>query len=1145
MADQAERVILEAEDNVTPITSKANASLDAFERKATSSGEKMVRINDQTRSSVQRLITSLEKQTEVYGKSGVDRLIVQRDQLLQRYQREPAAINAITASYERMIAVEKKAADAAAEAERKRKEAADAAARQAAGQRTAGAFADPWSALRGGVGNVLTEIGPMGGAVLGGAAALATFAKVGWDAARSLGEYGTEIENTSIRMGLTTKEVGQFRFAAKAMGSDITVIEGTMRKLSQGLSDGSEEGKKTREALRDIGVESRNVDGTARPMSEVFLQISERLKGIHDPATRDAEAVRLFGRAGIEALPAILGLSDGIKRARELGLGASEEEVARWKKYHETLTEADAAWDRLVRHIKEPIAATVIIAYKWSKSGDDPASPSVAGSTRGGGPNDGYDEQDLPYLNDLAHNPNIRRYAPGAQIGGTPGAASSLQQRMLGDALAQSSAAKGLRNRMGGGLEGAKSTLDDLKHAYDEAKNSAQALAQASGVLPSVADEAWQKLKGAEESYKRQGDLVKELEKDESKRLAVLEKEHALMQQHEGFYQIGSGSTAGVVTQSQIWAANTPVRGVPSLYRRGEQNPYATVDAINGESTALSDLKPGLQVVDGQVTFVADSSKLGTPAGQSGAVLDARMKGDLGLGESADKYRVAQIGAGASYATRMAELHGKDDEIGTAQTVAAIRARAIQAELNITGDVNRARTESLQNELTMREKIAEVEQKRIDNIKHEVEPLLHTLFTNPGKFPTQLGSTVRDAALRPIEGMLAGTIASSLGGVFGHSDPVRVSTDQNTMATMQNTQALMMMAGAVAGGGSAAAGGFSPIGGGFSPMMISGGGAAMPTGGMSGGGFSSGGSTGGGLRLPGMGGGGFSLANLKGLGSMIGIGGDHMVNLGGGAKSSAGAIWSNDPGLAGLGDKIQSIAQSPAGGAAGMFLGQRGLVTNAGTWTGAAQAAAGGALIGDQLGGPLGAAAGASFGFEVSMIEKLAGVKTLQQTAHDDIKSVYGVDIPTQSGTIKQVVEMAKSQFGGSISVAVRSPNVRQLVMLYSEATGQHMPLSASTPYGATLVQQGGGLFQQASFQGNAWHSYQSNIPVLGGMGGSQIPTPTMVSLNISGSDAANFMTGQYVTPQFVADQSMAAQGSGYNRAQIAANGILPGLTVA
>src|ERR1035441_4736337 len=89
MADQAERVILEAEDQVTPVVDKANAGLDRFEKQAEASHGKVIRISDQTRSSVQRLIASLEKQADTYGKSGVGRLITQRDQLLQRYTLEP------------------------------------------------------------------------------------------------------------------------------------------------------------------------------------------------------------------------------------------------------------------------------------------------------------------------------------------------------------------------------------------------------------------------------------------------------------------------------------------------------------------------------------------------------------------------------------------------------------------------------------------------------------------------------------------------------------------------------------------------------------------------------------------------------------------------------------------------------------------------------------------------------------------------------------------------------------------------------------------------------------------------------------------------------------------------------------------------
>jgi hypothetical protein len=193
----------------------------------------------------------------------------------------------------------------------------------------------------------------------------------------------------------------------------------------------------------------------------------------------------------------------------------------------------------------------------------------------------------------------------------------------------------------------------------------------------------------------------------------------------------------------------------------------------------------------------------------------------------------------------------------------------------------------------------------------------------------------------------------------------------------------------------------------------------------------------------------------------------------------------------------------------------------------------------------IGAGAGLVAGLGIGLGEKLAGIESPQQKVHDDIRSIYNVDIPTNSGTIKQVVNIVQSQFGGDIAVAVRSPSVRQLVMLYSEATGQKMPLSASTPYAGSLVEQGGQLYQQATFQNNAWHTYASALPTLGGISGT--PYPTTPSPNVAAGTGVNLslnINGQPISADFVADQSMAAQTASYGRTQMAANRAVPGLMV-
>jgi hypothetical protein len=340
-----------------------------------------------------------------------------------------------------------------------------------------------------------------------------------------------------------------------------------------------------------------------------------------------------------------------------------------------------------------------------------------------------------------------------------------------------------------------------------------------------------------------------------------------------------------------------------------------------------------------------------------------------------------------------------------------------------------------------------------------------------------------------------------------------------------------LFGGGSGGGGGAAAsgasGGYSPVGG-YSPAGGGRGGVQIPLG--------LGSAAGGGSRIPGS---GFSphamLASIKGTD----WGGFTRPTVHEFDEQGFATGETHKGGITGM----HGVAGAAAF-AGGTMLAQRGLMgQDMGTWGGVAEGAAGGAAIGFTYGGPLGAAIGAGVGFGIGVGEKIAGVKSPAREAHDDIKQVYGVDIPPNSGTVKQVVELARSQFGGSISVAVRSPSVRQLVMLYSEATGQKMPLSAATPYAGSLVEQGGSLYQQASFQNNSWNTYASNLPTLGGIVGGTFPTPG--GAGAGGTTIALNINGQPITPEFVTDQSMAAQGASYGRTQQAANMQVPGLMVA
>lgn len=107
-----EQIALEIDERpaVTSI-GKANAAMDDYEKRVSKAsgtanqafqnyGENIIRITDRSRSSIERLVASIEKQAETYGKTGVERLVSQRDLLIKRLGDEQQAVDRVRAAYE-------------------------------------------------------------------------------------------------------------------------------------------------------------------------------------------------------------------------------------------------------------------------------------------------------------------------------------------------------------------------------------------------------------------------------------------------------------------------------------------------------------------------------------------------------------------------------------------------------------------------------------------------------------------------------------------------------------------------------------------------------------------------------------------------------------------------------------------------------------------------------------------------------------------------------------------------------------------------------------------------------------------------------------------------------------------------------------
>lgn len=661
-------------------------------------------------------------------------------------------------------------------------------------------------------------------------AAVAAIGVVGFGAAKSLGELGDSIEDTGIRMGLTTKEVGDFRFAMKYAGGDMGALEGTMRKLSQALSDGSSEGAGARERLREMGVQTRTSNGELRSMAQLLPDISEKLGAMKNSADRNAAAVKILGRSGLEVLPDLLQLSGGIQRAKQLGLSPSQEDIDRWGKYQHQIVEVEARWEALKRRLKEPIAATILFLIK---------GPSDEAATLDELRKRGYNVGNAPRAateGELAIASRATGIGTAIIERNQSAAAQRLAQAADDASRLSAGAAAALDRSLNRTLEGAQQQLERLKSKYDEARNKALGLAEAGKLLPEVALAAHKEVDQTRLAYERQKDAVAQISKLESSRTANRERIRELLREGQTFLRIGTGLTEVIVSGREIAKANE-IRKLPTLNPLGSSQMY---DAAASEA-----LQRRLDIAlggAGDQTFIRgavvspEASRV--PLAGQQEQLKAFGEGLIARATEAEQRaldeRLRGLQIVTSFEQQILELRSEPGkEIENAQKAAAIRQNAIAEEFRLTGDIVRFREDSLQNELDMRLRIAEVQRRQMDDIRSQTEGLLHTLITDRSNFGSQLTTTIRDAILKPIEQGIAtritstlqpiifgkegtGGIRGALGGIFGAgTDPTKTAIDSNTAITSDNTAATRALTRAMSlsasGGGGSIPGGTGGI----------------------------------------------------------------------------------------------------------------------------------------------------------------------------------------------------------------------------------------------------------------------------------------------------------------------------------------------
>lgn len=181
-----------------------------------------------------------------------------------------------------------------------------------------------------------------------------------WNAEMDAAKWADNLATSAAQAGIDVETYQSWVNASEIIDTSVDTIISSRQKLIKKMSDGSED---TMLAFNQLGVVTRNLDGTLRDGTEVFWDVIDALGGIEDPTARDALAMELLGKNTKELNPLI---EAGSKKYREIADASreygvvSEEQVAK-------LTALDDEHNKLVATLettKNTILAELAPAFQ-------------------------------------------------------------------------------------------------------------------------------------------------------------------------------------------------------------------------------------------------------------------------------------------------------------------------------------------------------------------------------------------------------------------------------------------------------------------------------------------------------------------------------------------------------------------------------------------------------------------------------------------------------------------------------------------------------------------------------------------------------------------------------------------------------------
>lgn len=144
-------------------------------------------------------------------------------------------------------------------------------------------------------------------------------------------EFASSLGEVAQQLGVTTKDLQVYRYAASQAGIEQDEMDKSLAKLTRTIGEAATGSEKQQKLFKALGISIRDANGNIKTAGDIMPQIADALKGIESPAQRAAVMVDLFGKSGQKLDTLLAGGSSQINElsdaAQRLGLVLSDRQI--------------------------------------------------------------------------------------------------------------------------------------------------------------------------------------------------------------------------------------------------------------------------------------------------------------------------------------------------------------------------------------------------------------------------------------------------------------------------------------------------------------------------------------------------------------------------------------------------------------------------------------------------------------------------------------------------------------------------------------------------------------------------------------------------------------------------------------------------